>query len=61
MRQRVCIATSLVTPRQLLIADEPGTALDVTVQEQIHRLLRRLVDEDKRSLIMITHNLGRCP
>ena len=58
MRQRVCIATSLVTPRQLLIADEPGTALDVTVQEQIHRLLRRLVDEDKRSLIMITHNLG---
>ena len=58
MRQRICIATSLVTPRQMLIADEPGTALDVTVQEQIHRLLRRLVDEDKRSLIMITHNLG---
>ena len=58
MRQRICIATSLVTPRQMLIADEPGTALDVTVQEQIHRLLRRLVEEDKRSLIMITHNLG---
>ena len=58
MRQRICIATSLVTPRQMLIADEPGTALDVTVQDQIHRLLRRLVEEDKRSLIMITHNLG---
>ena len=42
----------------MLIADEPGTALDVTVQDQIHRLLRRLVEEDKRSLIMITHNLG---
>lgn len=58
MRQRICIATSLVTPRQMLIADEPGTALDVTVQDQIHRLLRQLVEEDKRSLIMITHNLG---
>jgi len=58
MRQRICIATSLVTPRQMLIADEPGTALDVTVQEQIHGLLRQLVDEDKRSLIMITHSLG---
>ena len=58
MRQRICIATSLVTPRQMLIADEPGTALDVTVQEQIHDILRKLVDEDGRSLIMITHNLG---
>ena len=45
MRQRICIATSLLTPRQLLIADEPGTALDVTVQGQIHKLLRRLVDQ----------------
>ena len=58
MRQRICIATSLVTPRQMLIADEPGTALDVTVQDQIHHLLRKLVEEDTRSLIMITHNLG---
>ena len=57
-RQRICIATSLLTPRQLLIADEPGTALDVTVQGQIHKLLRRLVEEEKRSLIMITHSLG---
>ena len=58
MRQRICIATALVTPREILIADEPGTALDVTVQEQIHHLLRQLVDEKERSLIMITHSLG---
>lgn len=58
MRQRICIAMSLITPRKLLIADEPGTALDVTIQDQIHRLLRRLVEENRRSLIMITHSLG---
>lgn len=58
MRQRICIAISLVTPREMLIADEPGTALDVTVQKQIHGLLRNLVEEKKRSLIMITHSLG---
>jgi peptide/nickel transport system ATP-binding protein len=58
MRQRICIAISLVTPRDMLIADEPGTALDVTVQKQIHSLLRNLVEEKKRSLIMITHSLG---
>lgn len=58
MRQRICIAMSLITPRDLLIADEPGTALDVTIQDQIHRLLRTLVEEKGRSLIMITHSLG---
>jgi len=58
MKQRICIAMALVTPRELLIADEPGTALDVTVQDQIHRLLSALVDEKGRSLIMITHSLG---
>ncbi len=58
MRQRICIATCLLTPRELLIADEPGTALDVTVQEQIHKTLRSLVEEKHRSLIMITHSLG---
>ena len=61
MRQRVCIATSLVTPRQLLIADEPGTALDVTVQEQIHRLLRRLVDEGQAVTDHDYPQLRRCP
>jgi peptide/nickel transport system ATP-binding protein len=58
MKQRICIAMALVTPRELLIADEPGTALDVTIQDQIHRLLRALVEEKKVSLIMITHSLG---
>ncbi len=58
MRQRICIATALAKPCDILIADEPGTALDVTVQEQIHKLLRSLVGSGDRSLIMITHSLG---
>lgn len=58
MRQRICIASALLTPRDLLIADEPCTALDVTVQDQIHSMLRELVEEKNRSLIMITHSLG---
>ena len=58
MRQRICIASALVTPKDLLIADEPCTALDVTIQDQIHHLLRQLVEEKQRSLIMITHSLG---
>lgn len=58
MRQRICIASSMVTTRDLLIADEPTTALDVTVQDQILHLLRQLVVEKQRSLIMITHSLG---
>lgn len=58
MRQRVCIATALSTPRDLIIADEPGTALDVTIQAQIHKLLRKLTDSRETSLIMITHSLG---
>lgn len=58
MKQRICIAMGLVVPRNILIADEPGTALDVTIQDQIHRLLRSLVEEKNMSLIMITHSLG---
>lgn len=58
MRQRICIAMALITPKDLLIADEPGTALDVTIQDQIHRLLTALVKEKRSSLIMITHSLG---
>lgn len=58
MKQRICIAMALVTGRELLIADEPGTALDVTIQDQIYRLLRALVSEKAMSLIMITHSLG---
>lgn len=58
MKQRICIAMALVAPKALIIADEPGTALDVTIQDQIHRLLSALVAERRMSLVMITHSLG---
>ncbi len=58
MRQRVCIAMALATSGELLIADEPGTSLDVTIQDQILRLLHRLVEEKDTSVILITHTLG---
>jgi len=58
MRQRVCIAMALATQPELLVADEPGTSLDVTIQDQILRLLRQLVEERDTSVIMITHTLG---
>ncbi|MEJ2736069.1 MAG: ABC transporter ATP-binding protein [Anaerolineae bacterium] len=58
MRQRVCIAMALAASRELLIADEPGTSLDVTIEDQILRLLHRLVEEKNVSVILITHTLG---
>jgi peptide/nickel transport system ATP-binding protein len=58
MRQRICIAMALVASRELLIADEPGTSLDVTIEDQILRLLHRLVEEKNVSVIHITHTLG---
>ena len=58
MRQRVCIAMALVASRELLIADEPGTSLDVTIEDQILRLLHRLVEEKDVSVVLITHTLG---
>jgi peptide/nickel transport system ATP-binding protein len=58
MRQRVCIAMALVAGGELLIADEPGTSLDVTIEDQILRLLRRLVEDKNVSVIHITHTLG---
>jgi peptide/nickel transport system ATP-binding protein len=58
MRQRICIAMALVASRELLIADEPGTSLDVTIEDQILRLLHRLVEEKNVSVILITHTLG---
>ncbi len=58
MRQRALIATALACSPRLLIADEPTTALDVTIQAQILALLKRLVDDTDTALIMITHDLG---
>jgi peptide/nickel transport system ATP-binding protein len=58
MRQRVGIAAALVCSPELLIADEPTTALDVTIQAQILELMRALQSEFSSSLLMITHNLG---
>ncbi|QDZ02822.1 ABC transporter ATP-binding protein [Nitratireductor mangrovi] len=58
MRQRVLIALALLHQPKLLIADEPGTALDVTTQDEIMKLINRLVADNGLSLLMITHNLG---
>ena len=58
MRQRAMIAMALACQPKLLIADEPTTALDVTIQAQILALLRELVAEEDAALILITHDLG---
>jgi peptide/nickel transport system ATP-binding protein len=58
MRQRVCIAIALLSNLDLLIADEPGTSLDVTIQDQVLRLLKDLVKKKHISIILISHALG---
>jgi peptide/nickel transport system ATP-binding protein len=58
MRQRICIAMALATRSTLLVADEPTTSLDVTIQDQVLRLLGTLIQEKSTSTILITHSLG---
>jgi oligopeptide transport system ATP-binding protein len=58
MRQRVMIAMALALEPKLMIADEPTTALDVTIQAQVLELLRRLTEEGNTALVLITHDLG---
>jgi len=58
MRQRVVIATAVANKPKLLIADEPTTNLDVTVQAQILDLLKEIQSRYGMSVILITHNLG---
>ena len=58
MKQRVMIAIAMVNNPNLLIADEPTTALDVTIQAQIMDLMKEMRDRDGKSVILITHNMG---
>ena len=58
MRQRILIAIAVACGSKLIVADEPTTALDVTIQAQVMELLQGVVEEKKTSLIVVTHNLG---
>lgn len=58
MRQRVCIAIAVACNSKLIIADEPTTALDVTTQAQVMELLQSMVEKYRKSILVVTHNLG---
>lgn len=57
-RQRVVIAIALAGSPEIIVADEPTSALDATIQMQILRLLRRLVDEERLAIVLVTHDMG---
>ncbi len=58
MRQRVCISMAIASHREIVLADEPGTSLDVTIQDQILRLIGGLVTGKGLAVILVTHSLG---
>ena len=58
LRQRVMIGMAMICKPKLLIADEPTTALDVTIEAQILKLMKKLCEDNGTSIIMITHNMG---
>lgn len=58
MRQRICIAIALSTKPRLILADEPTTALDVTIQAQVLDVLRRLKDEEHMAMLLVSHDLA---
>ncbi len=58
MKQRVVIALAMICNPEIIVADEPTTALDVTIQAQIMELMKRLQTEKNKSIILITHNMG---
>ncbi|HCV26030.1 MAG TPA: glutathione ABC transporter ATP-binding protein GsiA, partial [Candidatus Latescibacteria bacterium] len=58
MRQRAMIAMAMITEPKLLIADEPTTALDVTIQAQILELILEIAEEQGTSVLFISHDLG---
>jgi peptide/nickel transport system ATP-binding protein len=58
MRQRVCIGMAIASRREILLADEPGTSLDVTIQDQILKLIGRLVTNHGLAVVLVTHSLG---
>jgi oligopeptide/dipeptide ABC transporter ATP-binding protein len=58
MRQRIVIAMGMMNEPSLMIADEPTTALDVTIQAQVIELMKQLIEEHNMALVLITHNMG---
>lgn len=58
MRQRICVAMTLASTNELILADEPGTSLDVTIKDQILRLIGELIEKQGNAIVLISHALG---